>query len=272
MKEDVYRLLQKDSSKSLIRISIAGTTYPDRGYRISRQGGTGVACIEYVEEGTGTVHIDGKTFHPTAGDSYFLQAGTDQHYYADPISPWKKHFINLSGKLLKSMTEGYGLSGIYYYEGLDLSVEFSELLALARQEEEDHTEALILLLNRIFFKMHRHNKGREGEESLAARMRDFLDTRIEASVCMEELCAFAKRSESQVIRLFKKAYGTTPYSYVLNKRISLAKHLLRETSLTTAQIAERLNFSDEYYFSSIFKRKVGISPSRYRKGDEPAEK
>ncbi len=50
--------------------------------------------------------------------------------------------------------------------------------------------------------------------------------------------------------------------------IALAKKLLLDTALTVAQIAETLTFSDEYYFSGLFKEKVGVPPSVYRKGEK----
>ena len=81
---------------------------------------------------------------------------------------------------------------------------------------------------------------------------------------MEMLCDRVGLSESQTIRLFKKAYGKTPYAYLFERRVWLARHLLRETSLSVSQIAEKLAFSDEYYFSGLFKKKTGVSPSAYR--------
>ena len=72
-------------------------------------------------------------------------------------------------------------------------------------------------------------------------------------------------SESQTIRLFKKNFGTTPYTYVLNKKINFAKKLLIDTNLSVKEISTKLCFSDEYYFSNIFKEKVGCSPSQYRR-------
>ncbi len=74
MKEEVYHITQKSESKSLIRFSLAGTTFPDKSYRIHRPASY-TACIEFIEEGCGTVELDGESFHPKAGDSYFLQTG-----------------------------------------------------------------------------------------------------------------------------------------------------------------------------------------------------
>jgi AraC-like DNA-binding protein len=79
---------------------------------------------------------------------------------------------------------------------------------------------------------------------------------------------FAKslnKSKSQITRIFKTAYGETPYKYLLSKRIDLAKTALTETNDPIKSIAADLCFYDEYYFSSYFKSITGHSPSEYRK-------
>ncbi len=264
MKEEVYHITQKSENKKIIRFSLAGTTFPDKSYRIHRPSSY-TACIEYIEEGCGTVELDGEIFHPRAGDSYFLQTGRHHLYFSDKDTPWKKHFINVSGKLLESLAEGYGLSRTAYFKGLDLKDELSRIIALAKETERDRTRELIGVLNEIFFKMH-HHLGNRSAPSTAERMKDFLDARVTEKFGIGQLCEHIGRSESQTIRLFKEAYGVTPYRYMLDKKLSFAKKLLLDTALTVAQIAETLGFSDEYYFSGLFKEKVGIPPSVYRKG------
>lgn len=98
-------------------------------------------------------------------------------------------------------------------------------------------------------------------------MKDFLNAQITEKFKMDTLCKHVSKSESQTIRIFKKAYGITPYNYVLNKKISLAKKLIKNTNLSIKQIAEKLNFADEYYFSNFFKQKVGVTPTKYRKSE-----
>jgi AraC-like DNA-binding protein len=72
------------------------------------------------------------------------------------------------------------------------------------------------------------------------------------------------RSESQTIRIFKRDWGTTPYRYLLDKRIELAKLYLNGSARSIKQIADELGFVDEFYFSDIFKKKTGLAPGRYR--------
>lgn len=263
MKEDIYRINQRELSRDLIQFSICGTTHPDKKYSITRPSSP-ISCIEYVEEGRGTVEIDGKTFHPHAHDSYFLIEGKDQHYFSDDSEPWKKHFINLSGRLVRALAEGYGVDGIYYFEELDLKNELLRIIELSKGDGEPTSE-IIGILHEIFMKMHDHVKGRTQKCGLSEEMKELLDTKITEKFHIEELCRRVSRSESQTIRIFKSAYGVTPYTYLLNKKLELAKSLLSGTALTVREIADKLCFADEYYFSNLFKSKVGLTPSGYRK-------
>lgn len=267
--EEIYTINQKSDTRDIIRFHICGTTFPDKSYRIERKNSR-VACFEYIEAGEGAVTIGGKSFYPRAGDSYFLQAGRDQNYYSSADDPWKKHFVNVSGRLLEGLTEGYGLTEISYFEGLDLSGELLRIIELAR-DGEDHTPELIGILNEMFIKMHGYVKSKAEHYGVAAEMKDFLNTQITVDFKLSNLCKQVSRSESRTIKLFKNAYGMTPYAYVLKKKIELAKKLLDNTSLTVKQISEKLCFADEYYFSNLFKSKVGLSPISYRNRERPRE-
>ena len=264
MNEELYRINQKSETRDLIKFQLCGTTLPDKSYMIRRPA-SNVWCIEYVEEGCGTVHVDGETFFPKAGDSYFLHAGKDHYYYSSSEDPWKKHFINLSGKLAQSLAEGYGVSDTSHFVGLDLGAELQQIIEIAKKGEMDSTPEIIEVLNRIFLKMHSSIKKDVDRSGVSEEMKDFLNTQITSKFRMELLCKHISMSESQAIRLFKKSFGTTPYTYVLLKKISFAKKLLIDTNLSVKEIATKLCFSDEYYFSNIFKEKVGCSPLQYRK-------
>lgn len=266
MNEELYRINQKGETRDLIKFHLCGITFPDKTYEINRPNSP-VWCLEYVEEGCGTVHINGETFYPQAGDSYFLHARKNHYYYADRENPWKKRFVNISGKLVDSLVEGYGLSGTMHFAGLNIGRELGEIIEIARRGEMDNTPTLIALINEIFLKMH--NATRRGDDfaRLGATMKDFLNTQITEKFHIALLCRHISKSESQTIRLFKRLFGITPYTYVLHKKIDFAKKLLIDTNLSVKEIATKLCFSDEYYFSGIFKQKVGCSPLRYRKAN-----
>jgi len=88
---------------------------------------------------------------------------------------------------------------------------------------------------------------------------------VEQRVTMDELARQTGRTTRQINDAFKRELGMTPYHYILQEKVTLAKKLLEQTELSVQEIAGRLGFSDMYYFSNLFKLKTGTAPAHYRK-------
>jgi two-component system response regulator YesN len=71
-------------------------------------------------------------------------------------------------------------------------------------------------------------------------------------------------SASYLSKLAKRYLHASFVDYLTDYRLERAKDLLGTTSLMTYEIAERVGYSDARYFSSIFKKRLGITPSEYR--------
>jgi AraC-like DNA-binding protein len=113
------------------------------------------------------------------------------------------------------------------------------------------------------------------ELRLEQKVRELLDQNLErhSSVRIEDLLEQTGYSYAHLCRLFKKQYGMPPLKYLHLLCISRAKLMLRDTKLPITSIAKRLCFSDAEYFSQVFRRNVGRSPSDYREmiRSEPPE-
>ena len=72
-------------------------------------------------------------------------------------------------------------------------------------------------------------------------------------------------SVSWFIRNFKDYTGSTPAQYLLSLRISNAQSLLESTAYHVMEIAEIVGYSNPLYFSRLFKKQCGVSPTEYRK-------
>lgn len=72
-------------------------------------------------------------------------------------------------------------------------------------------------------------------------------------------------SADHFARIFKQVLGRSPTSFAVDARLARARHLLAESSLSIKQIADALNYQDTFYFSHQFRRRMGMSPSAYRK-------
>ena len=64
--------------------------------------------------------------------------------------------------------------------------------------------------------------------------------------------------------VFKETFGISPQKYVINKRIAAAKHLLLTTDKTVSQIALSCGFTDPLYFTRIFSKEMGVSPTAFK--------
>ena len=64
--------------------------------------------------------------------------------------------------------------------------------------------------------------------------------------------------------MFKRAYGVSVNDYINQYRVSQAKALMDETDMKVYEIAFHVGFNDQHYFSKIFKRYQGVSPTEYR--------
>lgn len=83
-------------------------------------------------------------------------------------------------------------------------------------------------------------------------------------ISVSQLARLSNYSERQFIRLFKEAFGCIPMTYITNLRMQKACELLRTTNFSVAEIASRCGYHDNNYFSRIFKKHNGMTPSAYR--------
>lgn len=72
-------------------------------------------------------------------------------------------------------------------------------------------------------------------------------------------------SNSRYVAVFKKQTGKSPNEYIIDLRMQFAKNLIENTNMSIKQISERVGYSDQYFFSRLFKKNFGVSPMGYRK-------
>lgn len=94
---------------------------------------------------------------------------------------------------------------------------------------------------------------------------EYINTHFCEKITIEMLCKQFFFTKSNLCRRFKQAMNCSITDYIYFVRISNAKHLLFTTDFSIEDIAFRCGFDSLNYFSLMFKKKVGVSPSKYRK-------
>jgi AraC-like DNA-binding protein len=102
------------------------------------------------------------------------------------------------------------------------------------------------------------------------RVRDRIDREYTRPLDVEALARGAHMSAGHLSRRFRLAYGESPYSYLMTRRIERAMALLRRGDLSVTEVCFAVGCSSLGTFSTRFSELVGVSPSVYRRQAETA--
>ena len=89
------------------------------------------------------------------------------------------------------------------------------------------------------------------------------------NLMLQDAAAAVGMSNSRFSTVFAQQSGKTFTEYLTALRLNRARELLRETEKRTAEIAFEVGYNDAHYFSYLFKKNLGLTPSEYRHGEEP---
>lgn len=262
------RIIQFDTADitSLpLYISFCGITYPTENYHAKRFPVRGF-ILEYVVGGKGYVIVNGKKHTVSTGDSYLLKIGENCEYYADKENPFQKMWVNIFGSFAHDIVELYQLNNTVY-KNTDLTDLFERLYAIEKISTDLSVVHLKIsaIITEMMLRLAQSNDTTQSASNIAKQVHHELIMSVNKPFRLEQVSEKLYLSKSELVRHFKKYYGTPPYQYLINLRITHAKNMLVFGDWSIAQISDSLCFADPYYFSNVFKKHVGLSPLQYRK-------
>jgi AraC-like DNA-binding protein len=97
------------------------------------------------------------------------------------------------------------------------------------------------------------------------RARDLGDSRYHDPLDLRALAREAHVSPRHFSRSFRRVFGETPYQYLLSRRLERARHLLRTTEMSVAEVCLEVGFTSVGSFTTTFRKHVGVSPTTFRR-------
>ena len=99
---------------------------------------------------------------------------------------------------------------------------------------------------------------------------DFLLEHSAEKVSLEDAARVAGLSAFHFLRVFRRELGLTPHQFLVQARLRRAQRLLRGSALSVTDVAYEVGFGDLSHFQNTFRRLVGVTPGRFRRGSLPA--
>lgn len=172
----------------------------------------------------------------------------------DAINTIIYNVVLLSCKTINEL--GYDIFEIMG-EDFNLHFDVKEINNLVQLEE---------WLLSFFYKVNEYinQKRSNRNEKLLSKVKDYVDGNYSENITLTSISKDFGISSGYLSVLFNDYIGQNFIDYLTNLRIQSAKNLLKRTDLKIYEIADRVGYRDAYYFSTAFKKIVGINPTDYR--------
>ena len=230
--------------------------------------------ILYIASGKAHFFFKGKEEIVSAGNMVIYRPKEEQRYYYYGVDHTEVYWVHFTGNDVKNIIRKYGISDDMHVVHTGTSLEFKKIFLQIIQElklcKEDYEEMCVTYLKQLLIMIHRtlsakpRGKSHVVMEEINAAVQYFHNN-YNKPISIEEFAASQHMSVSWFIRNFKEYTNSTPAQYLLSLRISNAQTLLETTSYNVTEIADIVGYDNPLYFSRIFKKQVGLSPSEFRK-------
>ncbi len=225
--------------------------------------------IHIVVSGHGVFRCKGKTYPLAAEDGFLVIPSEVVSYAADRGDPWEYCWVGFNGTDAKRLMEQTGLlSGepVFHSAGPALRRRMMDICDVSGSKPSDEARMEGKLMLFLAALMDRFGKQAapcgNGYEYVQKAIR-FIDCNYSGEIDVSRVAASAGISRSHLYRLFMQHISIPPNEYLMRYRISKAASLLKTGRLTVGEVAYSTGFSDQLYFSRVFKKYMGIPPSRY---------
>jgi AraC family transcriptional regulator len=137
------------------------------------------------------------------------------------------------------------------------------------EQFHDLAERLLSVHNRVLRETERLNSVRPAtRHELYRRVslaRDYLHAMFAEPITLAHLARIACLSQNHLLRTFRQIYGETPHQFLVRRRLTEARRLLAHTQTPVTQVCMAVGFESLGSFSTLFRRRSGLSPAEYRR-------
>ncbi len=227
----------------------------------------------YIAKGRGYFWFNGRERVITEGNMILFRPGEAQQYYYHAPDKTEVYWVHFTGRHVESILEVYELPETenVFYTGTspDYAWLYRQMIQELQLCRPNYEELLTLNLRHIFIQINRYikegrKKGSDAQNEIE-RATHYFNEHYNEQINIDDYAASRHMSTCWFIRSFRQIVKVTPMQYILSLRMANAQSLLENTEYNISEIAETVGYDNSLYFSRLFHKHIGVSPSEYRK-------
>lgn len=226
----------------------------------------------YCTEGQGTIYVDDRKYMLKEDEAFCIPRFHRHRYYACDEDPWSILWVHFKGEDVQ-----------YYPLEECRTVRFSSAYAsnrmlflfelLFRVLEGSYTLGNFIYISNVLSLILSETYDHEKRDAVIEQNKHvtdvirYMQAHLHENLTLEKIVEDFELSKSYLNAIFNKYTQHAPMDFYTSLKMREACKLLKVTDLYIYEVAQRLGYKDQYYFSRIFKKVVGISPKEYKYGD-----
>jgi len=246
--------------------------YPmaEHHYR-SRKEGIDQYVLIYCVDGQGWYRMGDKEYQVERNQYFILPAGVPHSYGARQGQRWTIYWVHFKGMHASIYAEGAQKPqsvnvaiNSHISERNNIFEEILSTLHFGHEIEDLRYASSLLHYYLASLRYLRQWRRVPLQTDVVEAAIHFMQENIERRITLQDVTRYVGFSSSHFSALFKKKTGTSPLAYFNHMKIEHACQMLKFTDLQINQICYRLGFEDSLYFSRLFSKTMGVSPTTYR--------
>ena len=229
----------------------------------------------YIAAGKGEFYFKGSK-EPTIvtkGNMILFRPGEPQVYYYYAVDKTEVYWVHFTGWKVEEYLERYELphDENVFYTGVspDYPWIYNQMIRELQLHRVYYEDMISLYMHHIFITINRYIKERRETKNDTIndieRAAHYFKDNYNKQISIEQYAAEHLMSVNWFIHSFKSVMKMSPMQYIISLRIAMAKGYLENSAKNIAEISNEVGYENALYFSRLFRKYTGMTPTEYRK-------
>lgn len=209
--------------------------------------------------GEARIDLDNEVFHAKSGKMLYIPYTTDIKIAV--LSKNNFSYINIFHQLPQRPLFEMDITNVFE----DVNKLLVDLVTLCKSAKAKELFQKNLQIKKLFALLQNQKTAHQNSDyGVVRELITYMKDHYQQNITLEKLAKLSNLTKSQISYIFNKYTNKRPIDYLIQYRIKKAMNLLETTDLLISEVAEEVGYQDPFYFSRIFKKYTGFSPTLLR--------